>query len=251
MQQCFDSPLTQRVDWRHGDPDFREVDGDFYKIWSSHPGGHKKYSYFRQYERLFGEYRNKKARILEIGVYRGATLKTWTEYLGAGSKVIGIDINPECEKYHAPDEGRYVFIGDQSDADFLQGVGRRMGPFDIILDDGSHRTDHQLKSFNALFVDHLAKGGVYFIEDTNTSLWPKYREGGLDMFDFIEAAAAATHVFYDEHTYTDYRRSEHPRPFKVYNATKLIEEVRIVDAGIAVFKGGTQHHPPLVDHRIG
>lgn len=249
IDKCFGASLTQSADWRHEDVDFDRVRGDFYKIWSTHKGGHKKYSYFRQYERMFGEYRNKKAMLLEIGVYKGATLKTWPEYLGAGSTVVGIDNNPDCMQHHSPSDGRYVCIGDQSDATFLNSVGKEFGPFDLIIDDGSHITEHQIDSFNTLFVDYLAPGGVYFIEDTNTSLWPQYRSGKLDILDLVEAAAAATHVFYGEHNYRDYRRSEHPKTFTVCNATKLIEEIRVIDSGVAIFKGGAQHFPPLVDHR--
>ena len=45
---------------------------------------------------------------------------------------------------------------------------------DVILDDGSHVPEHQLLSFNYLFENCLNDGGVYIIEDIETSYWKKH-----------------------------------------------------------------------------
>jgi hypothetical protein len=56
-----------------------------------------------------------------------------------------------------------IFIGDQSDEIFLKknfdGIY-----FDIIIDDGSHRSWHQQQSFKYLF-PKVNSGGYYIIED--------------------------------------------------------------------------------------
>lgn len=46
-----------------------------------------------------------------------------------------------------------------------------VGDLDFIIDDGSHHPDHQLKSFEYLFMEGLKPGGIYIIEDTETSYW--------------------------------------------------------------------------------
>jgi len=45
------------------------------------------------------------------------------------------------------------------------------GPFDVVVDDGSHMNAHQIFSFRQLF-DAVKDGGLYFIEDVQTSFWP-------------------------------------------------------------------------------
>ena len=187
--------------------------------------------------------------MLELGVFKGASLKSWQEFLGEGSTVVGVDINPDCSKFDSASTRRHVRIGNQSDTGFLASLGAEFGPFDIVIDDASHKTDHQIASFNGLFARHVAPGGVYFIEDTNTSLWPEYRQGSKDIFDLIKALGLATHIFYADHYYSDYRREQHPKTFKTLAAAKLIEELRVVDAGVAIYKARDDHHPPLVDRR--
>jgi hypothetical protein len=53
----------------------------------------------------------------------------------------------------------------------LQNVVNLTGKFDFIIDDGSHRNQDILKSFNFLF-PKLNEGWVYIVEDTQTSYWP-------------------------------------------------------------------------------
>jgi len=51
---------------------------------------------------------------------------------------------------------------------------KEFGPFDIILDDGNHKTYHQLVSFTSLFLDALKDGGCYMVEDTHTNYWTSH-----------------------------------------------------------------------------
>ena len=44
------------------------------------------------------------------------------------------------------------------------------GPFDIIIDDGSHLSLHQIGTFEALY-GSLKTAGLYIIEDVQTSYW--------------------------------------------------------------------------------
>ena len=58
--------------------------------------------------------------------------------------------------------------GSQIDNKFLENTAKEYGPFDIIIDDGSHYVEHQLFSFKLLF-KHLNNNGIYIIEDVHTS----------------------------------------------------------------------------------
>ena len=60
---------------------------------------------------------------------------------------------------------------EQADAGFLQKVAGEFGPFDLIIDDGSHVNAHVITTFEVLF-PLLKTGGLYVVEDTQTSYWP-------------------------------------------------------------------------------
>lgn len=134
----------------------------------------KFHDYLNKYEKYLPFPRDKKLNILEIGVLRGESLKTWEEYF-YNSNVIGIDINQDCKIYES---GKIkIEIGDQTDENFLNWVCSKHGPFDLIIDDGSHMNEHMLLSFKYLF-KNLKNQGVYVIEDVVCSYWPEFG-GGL------------------------------------------------------------------------
>lgn len=57
-----------------------------------------------------------------------------------------------------------LYLGDQGQPATLLAAEKAAGPFDVIIDDGSHRSDHMIATFRALF-PKLRAGGIYFIED--------------------------------------------------------------------------------------
>lgn len=137
------------------------------------------HNYTDIYEAYLWQMRDQPIRLLEIGLGvqgdawhtlitqgrnsgGGASVKMWAEYFPK-AQIFGIDINP------APylDSDRVTtFVADQGNPQDLERVTEAAGsePFDVIIDDGSHRADHQQTSFGVLFA-HLKNGGLYFIED--------------------------------------------------------------------------------------
>ena len=114
-------------------------------------------------------------RILEIGVQHGGSLQMWRNYFGENAIIFGIDIDPRCKGFE--ENGCQIRIGSQADPEFLNRVVNEMGGVDIVVDDGSHITSHQLASFKALF-GKVNNGGLYIVEDLHTSYWDTW-EGGL------------------------------------------------------------------------
>ena len=113
--------------------------------------------------------------VLEIGVDKGHSLRMWREVL-PGWHVYGMDRGVEHSE-----SGVVVFKGDQSSINDLHRVRDAMThTVPLIVDDGSHIPEHQLLTFNALFTPLLAAGGVYILEDIETSYW---RSGGLFGYD--------------------------------------------------------------------
>ncbi len=59
-------------------------------------------------------------------------------------------------------------------------VAKQISSLDIIIDDGSHINEHVIETFKMLF-PLLKDGGLYVIEDIQTSYWPDYG-GNSDNF---------------------------------------------------------------------
>lgn len=52
-------------------------------------------------------------------------------------------------------------------------MAAKIGTLDVVIDDGSHLSPDVLTTFNTLF-PLLRDGGVYAVEDTQTSYWPEW-----------------------------------------------------------------------------
>jgi SAM-dependent methyltransferase len=139
--------------------------------------------YFEIYDRYLSEFRGKPVTMLEIGVADGGSLELWRKFLGPEARLIGLDIDPRC--LARAGDGIEIFIGDQGDPEYLKSLAEKVGPFDIILDDGSHRMEDLRTSFLTLFKS-LTPGGVYLAEDLHTCYWPKYGGGRQRKGTFIE-----------------------------------------------------------------
>lgn len=144
---------------------------------------HKWGHYFEIYDRHFSAYRNKEIVVLEIGVFQGGSLQMWKHYFGPKAKIYGIDIDPECKKYE--EENVEVFIGSQSDRNFLRKLKQQIPPIDILIDDGGHTMNQLRTSFDELF-DHVKMDGIYALEDLHTCYWINYGGGKKRAGSFIE-----------------------------------------------------------------
>lgn len=130
--------------------------------------------YFDIYEKHFARFRGTAPRVLEIGVDHGGSLQLWKRYFGHRALIVGADIDPRCKAYE--EAGVQVEIGDQADAGFWLELWDHYTGFDIVIDDGSHQTEHQLKSFASLW-PHTRS--VYLIEDCHRVYPPVNSEGGI------------------------------------------------------------------------
>lgn len=118
------------------------------------------HDYLRHYERIFAPFRERSLTLLEIGVFQGGSIATWERYFPQGT-IVGVDIKPDCRQYAG---GRKIVeIASQADPEAMNGLGTKYQP-DLVIDDGSHRADHILIAFEALF-PHVRPGGIYTIED--------------------------------------------------------------------------------------
>ena len=161
----------------------------------------KWHDYFPVYERYLGRFLGKSPRVLEIGVQGGGSAILLTDWLGKGTTVTGVDIDPECRKNTIPGLIE-IEIGDQADRSFLKNLLDRHGPWDIIIDDGGHTNNQILTSFDLLFPS-LNSGGIYLIEDTHAHFY------GRDFHDHPQKKSVITLVadlFTAMHAWTGSRK---------------------------------------------
>lgn len=126
---------------------------------------YKNVSYCDIYDKYFSNIRHKVKKFVEIGIKDGASLKMWQEYF-PNAIIYGIDIDPRCKAFE--DDRIKCYIGDQNDENFLLEMKRIIGNYDILLDDGSHITEHQIKTFKILY-ENCNDDGFYVIEDLRNS----------------------------------------------------------------------------------
>lgn len=141
--------------------------------------------YLELYDQLLEGWEGRDVSFLEIGVYKGGSLPMWQGFLGPGSKLVFLDIDPACRELALP--GTMVEIGDQADPGFLKRMGATYGPFDLIVDDGGHKMHQQITSFRHLW-PQLSDRGLYIVEDVHTSYWPGFGGGFREPASFIEFA---------------------------------------------------------------
>jgi hypothetical protein len=143
-------------------------------------------NYLDHYERLFAGLRDEVFTLLEIGIYTGASLALWRTYFRY-AKIVGVDIDPRCGRY-AGDRIK-VEIGSQADGQFLGQVVARHRPT-IIIDDGSHQSEHQIFTFETLF-PQLPAAGHYIIEDLSNEPSPLHGVSGAAYFGKLQEGLAA------------------------------------------------------------
>jgi len=132
--------------------------------------------YLKTYEELFHPLQSKNIKLLEIGVFKGESLKLWSDYF-TGGKIYGIDdfsrtsirsVKNNLKEYKnvvsidqvdsCKYEGDIIEIRDEYLSRFNDGF------FDIIIDDGLHKSEFQIATY-LNFKDKLKSNGLYIIED--------------------------------------------------------------------------------------
>ena len=138
------------------------------EIGKKYPTSKNNSGFIELYQKYFDQLKDKKINILEIGVDKGHSLRLWREYF-TNANICGIDLY----KRDFTIDNTEILIGDQSDHAFLKSIVNKYKNFDIIIDDGSHQSQHVISSFKFLF-SYLSNNGIYVVEDLQTSYVPRY-----------------------------------------------------------------------------
>jgi hypothetical protein len=220
-----------------------------FSLWKSTRGGHKWSQYFSIYREVFDSLTSSPQRILEIGVYRGASLDLWKRYFShPDTSIVGIDIDPACTQFDAPNEKKHVRIGSQNDAKFISRVVAEFGPFDLIIDDGSHISSDVIGSFNYLFASGLKDSGIYFVEDLHAGYWTGWRDSRKSFLDLCAELVEHMHAHYripePGNKFFNARPSDNEMiSIKVPKITTMIKEIRFFDSIVAIYKTRQEYVP--------
>ena len=123
-------------------------------------------------------------------------------------------------KYHSK-KFRPLYIDTQSRVIISDLANYIKHDFDIIIDDGSHFNNHQIKTFEHLF-KFLNFGGYYVIEDTQTSYMLRYGGDGF----YLKNKKTAVNYFKDFIDRINFREIENPyNKFKNDEFSNSITEI--------------------------
>ena len=121
-------------------------------------------SYLPYYDRLFAPLRHTPLCLLEIGIQNGGSLETWSQYFTEARSLVGCDIDPRCSALRYDDPRIHVVVGDANGPAAFKAIQALSPQFDLVIDDGSHRSVDIINSFINYF-PLLSPGGVYVVED--------------------------------------------------------------------------------------
>lgn len=147
---------------------YAQHDGRVSQRWSS---------YLTTLERTLSSRRHESVRMLEIGVQNGGSLEIWARYLRDANVLVGCDIDEACGLLTFDDPRIHVVVGDVTDPSVRSTIAQHSQQFDVIIDDGSHRSPDIITAFVTMF-PLLAAGGVYIVEDLHCSYYASFG-GGL------------------------------------------------------------------------
>ena len=202
----------------------------------THHQYHKIYDFFLQ--NLY----DKKGSMVEIGVQNGYSIQMWLE-LFPYMYVHGVDINND-----GSGDRFTIHTLDQSNEEQLNQLAMKLKMESVyfINDDGSHIPEHQLLTFNILF-PLLQNGGVYIMEDIETSYWTKGDIYGYPTQYGYKHPKSIVEIFKDcadivNREYTGYRES----PVQHHN---LIDSITFSKNCIIIVKKYSEPRPYIwADH---
>ncbi|MCR5439587.1 MAG: class I SAM-dependent methyltransferase [Selenomonas sp.] len=122
------------------------------------------HNYLPKYEFFLAPFRHKNFNLLELGIFKGGSAKMWEKYF-PNAQIHCVDIDENCKS--VADDRIIVHIRDLGIKENVEQL-RSIKP-SVIVDDASHMWSHQLLALFTLY-ECLPSGGVYILEDLETSL---------------------------------------------------------------------------------
>lgn len=187
---------------------------------------HKWKHYFDVYHENFSDFIGEPITLVEFGVSHGGSLDMWRSYFGKKARIIGVDINAECLKLAKKDTE--IFLANQDDTKSLKELADKIGPIDILIDDGGHTTRQQNNTFN-VFYPIVKTPGVYLVEDLHTNYWKEFGGSLRGSGTFIEQSKQLVDQLNAWH-------SRDPESLQVDEFTRTTSSIHFYDSIISFTK---------------
>ena len=124
--------------------------------------------YLEIYDRIFKDMREDALALLEIGIQNGGSLEIWARFFPLANSIIGCDINSKCLNLKYLEQNIKLVVGDANELATRQAILSISNAFDIVIDDGSHRSSDIIKSF-CLYFPSINPSGLFIAEDLHCS----------------------------------------------------------------------------------
>jgi hypothetical protein len=157
------------------------------------------HDYCRIYEKYFEKWRDSPITLIEAGFggYEhfgrgGESIRMWQEYFTMAN-IVSFDLYPKDVDLYDSRRTSY-YCGHQTDKEFLREMISVSGHPNIIIDDASHINPLTIDTFTYLW-PRLKSGGIYVVEDLETSYWSAIASDGTDFKGGENNPGAAMNYF--------------------------------------------------------
>lgn len=135
-----------------------------------------RHGYTPLYHELFAPMRGMPVNVVELGVYRGASVRMWADYF-PDANIFAVDVRPaQLESVRGIERVKAVLA--DSGSPLLS--DKLPDSIDILIDDASHKPCDQIAAFTSLW-PRIAVGGYYVVEDLHAGwAFENGRHGFID-----------------------------------------------------------------------
>src|ERR1700722_3677551 len=128
------------------------------------------------YDKFLRGERDRIRTVVELGIYRGASLKMWRDYFPS-AQIYGLDI--EAHGQNAYGDRIHTATCDATQPNTivaaLQRLGIAKGSVALFTADGGHTMQQQQNALATLW-DYMAPKSVFIMEDLHTSLYTTHQD---------------------------------------------------------------------------
>lgn len=125
------------------------------------------HSYLEVYEEILEPYRQTALNILEIGVFKGNSLRMWERYFNGNVYGVDCDLQPHggmADLSEMVESGKHnIKIFDAANKEEVNRYFSEIR-FDVIIEDAGHHLEQQIELYN-IYKNYLTDNGIYIIED--------------------------------------------------------------------------------------
>ena len=135
------------------------------------------HNYSALYDHLFKKFRYEKINLFEIGIYHGASIKSWREYFSK-AKIYAADVDEKTFLTVSDLDVEYFYC-DQDNSQSIQNMWKNESlnniKFDVIIDDGKHEFSSNINFFKES-IRKLRQGGIFIIEDLTALTYDSFEK---------------------------------------------------------------------------